>query len=832
MLIAAMLLVTSCLPTHSGTVRAQVAQRVTEACSAHRMAAPAQPSETAGPPVIVVECAPGFASARDRVLIYHRSGAAPSVEALSMPTWRDTLDTTDSIWVFESAVPGRASLIIDFRRDQTGAVATLFDDRSGAGGVPYLLRDGLPVLREQRPPTLRVTAPDGWWKRGDIINYNLDVEVDGPISASFSAEIFNASFRTDGTIDFRIRVRDTNRDGRPDWQTTRSYPALDHYSSVYRAFLIVSEIGDYPIHDYVLWPLLGIARSTAGASRAASQGFGYGVVKGYGASFPPIQVDWPGAQVVTVGEFVASHGGAHNWYIESFSPFGPNEGTYANFENPFAFYDLAGASDGYPDLAIRQEYFGPEDEYLAYGTQLPANRRASQFVRYSWDQDHDHRWDFKLDLLGRHVVEDVVRVGDVTVRTVPYRDYPTWITARRWDIASFVAAERAATWTSEGIYEQVVDNLKLRNSYLSGLTDAPPADVAHRLPVGMRGEYVIDANAQPFLYFSEIDRKVHLVGAQGGAWTLPDGELRYTNHGGPHINRWTLTRDGETVADLAFLFGQAVLSDQRGVHLKAVSLPAARFTTLPPVDGEGWSRLGRLIKEHEDETRAVDPTAMFERLPGVPVRLAGATARDFRATDTGFRFTLHAPDRDIGGSRDALWSAVVAPETVIDYRPGSGFTFRPTSPPQLRASLRIAGGDGRALAPVDLELIVTNDGTTDAKGIGFDFNASLGSQTDLIAQRSLDVPAGGSVTARLRWTPPTDGLWTIRATSETQAVVGSASATVGPAARASLASLVAAQQLGRVAVGTVLGVFLAAVGLAGWIAFLSAPGSATADRPR
>src|SRR5262249_12331485 len=149
-------------------------------------------------------------------------------------------------------------------------------------------------------------------------------------------------------------------------------------------------------------------------------------------------------------------------------PFGIDGGSYADFENPFAFYDLAGVNDGYPDLSIRQEFLGPNDTFFNRGRfDLPI-----QNIRYSWDQNHDHSWDYRLTLMGRNQLDTPTMVGPFSVETVPYDTYARWVADKNWDIAELVAGE-PGRWTSEGIYESGLNELVLRDRYVSGVAASP-----------------------------------------------------------------------------------------------------------------------------------------------------------------------------------------------------------------------------------------------------------------------------------------------------------------------------------------------------------------------
>ena len=61
---------------------------------------------------------------------------------------------------------------------------------------------------------------------------------------------------------------------------------------------------------------------------------------------------------------------------------------------------------------------------------------------------------------------------------------------------------------------------------------------------GLRGEYRFGEPKRPELYFSPIDERLHLLGADGGRFNLGHGwVLRLANLvGGPYLDSWELDR--------------------------------------------------------------------------------------------------------------------------------------------------------------------------------------------------------------------------------------------------------------------------------------------------
>lgn len=758
---------------------------------------------------LTIDCAPGFASARDRLLVFPRSQEPQTTD------WRTHLNMANALWLFDAGASGRASLIIDFHPDARGAglVADLYDDQDGDGQVAFILKDRLPAPNEGRFPTVQVRAPEGWWLRGDTVNYNLDISVNGPVQASFGSSVFLQTLRNDRTLDFELQVRDDNRDGRADYQVINAFPPLPSSSAVIRSLVMVNPKGEPPATGFLFWPHLG-ARV-------------FGVVKDYNATDPPIQVNWETGRISFIGEVVSSRGGANNWFIYSLSPFGAAS-AYANFENPFAFYDLAGAGDGYPDLAIRQEFYGPSDPFFNSGRY----DGATQLIRYSWDQDHDHTWDFKLDLIGRNPITTTVRLGALTVATVPYQEFPRWVVDNRWDIAGFVAPE-PGVWTSEGIYESPVDVLSIWRTYLTGLSTGQPDVSTPDLPVGYRAQYTTSLVGQPYLYLSPVDRKLHLLKAQRGAWRLPGGkELRYSNLGGDYINHWSVLEDGQEISALALAADQMVLADAQGVRVKQVVSQEPLLVTAPPTGREEWSRLGAALRAHRPAFAPEDLSAMFRQLSGPEVLIPRASLSKLRRTAQGFRFVLTLAE---AGPATVPWAAGLPPGTyTVSYHPAGGYTAQPHRPARLELGpLEVIADELAALRPVQVRTTLHNLGDADAEGVTVDLYAArvVGQAYPLIASAlraggsavapalgkvSLAVLGGETAEVTWLWTPRQSGDWALRAAlGESDAVSPPLQLTVAAAPSSGADVLLAAQGLATtvwIAIGLV---FLAAVALAG-----------------
>jgi len=137
--------------------------------------------------------------AEDRMTLYKQPGSVvPDVP------WQQNIAYEEETWVFDHGAQGKASLIIIFRRDGTALVAYLYDDRDQDGKVGYEIDNGRVVVTEGNYWTARVVAPDGWWIRDGVLNYNLYITVDGDVEGMFMAEAYRNRLVTDGRPDYDI----------------------------------------------------------------------------------------------------------------------------------------------------------------------------------------------------------------------------------------------------------------------------------------------------------------------------------------------------------------------------------------------------------------------------------------------------------------------------------------------------------------------------------------------------------------------------------------------------------------------------------------------------
>jgi hypothetical protein len=720
------------------------------------------------PDTVEMRCS--FATDRDTVLVFDRAGDF----AWDRP-WQEAVDFEDDVWVLDAGSDGRANAILDFHRDGQALVADIFDDQNNDGKVAYSVSAGSPVLREglastgSATPTVRVVAPEGWWVEGGRTDFNLDILVDGPVNAAFNSERFLEPLKSDGVVDFQIQVRDVNGNGTADYQWV--LPLV----GVFKSQLIVQEAGvERPMQGGIFWPYLRAADEKAKLSYP---------IQGYGKTLsPPIGIDFVQSKVVAVGEFVPSRGGDHNWFIYSLLPIEAGQVNEANFENPFAFYDLAGDADGVPELVIRNEYIGEQDLTFSEG-RFP---QPVDTIRYSWDQNNDGFWDYSFVLIGRYPITQEVALPSFSVRTVPYTEFPDWVVQKKWDAATFVANEGLNYVSTEGIYEGY--SRLLRDLYITGLVQDQALVLTNLRSVreGQRQEYNLELLAQPQLYMSPVDRKLHLFGAIEGSWNL-DGQRRmeYNDlNGDGYLDSWQFYDGNELQSSLAMLSGGLLRGDDRGgkaetgggylllaednrVQVIETAAPSALFFTFPPRNQAEWEELGTLLEQYGREFAPGDLKGMSEQFSGPSMQVIGATMRDLRLVPEGFRCVLDLePGFHLDSELPISGTSLQEPGSfLLSYQEG-GLFLRRSTPPSLSLegdAIRLAGaGDLHALETVEVNVTVANAGLEDAHAVPLTLTlAGPGDYIQTIT-RTIDlVPGEGYQAVSIPWPPPRPGRWEV-----------------------------------------------------------------------
>lgn len=695
------------------------------------------------------------------------------VDGAANMTWAERVeegaDMSDDLWLFDVANRGYYQLAVQFGRDGAQLTAAVFQDQDGDGQVAVREESGSLHVSEPGFPAVQLVALDGYWQRDGRPAEHLDLLVDDAMLATYGAERFQDLMLNDGVTDVVIRVRGP-RDGDPrsfDWRNV--YTPFSESAGFYRTTLMVREEGQEPPYAPVFpWYLLGsiygqIEHFEGGAVRTrpleGSEGRPYGIVKSYGESFAPLQVDWSIGRIAYIGEFVASRGSEHNWFTYSVNRIEPGVLTNPNFESPFAFYDLAGDDDGTPEMQVRIERNVPDDPFA-----LPQwHERTYQQIRYSWDQSNDGYWDYKVALLGQHDLDGTVAFPEFALQTVPYDELPGWVTGHTWDVATFVAAETLRYLSSEGIYEWGLGGA-FRDEFYAGVGSAPADGTFSTILEGTRGEYQLEYQAQPGLYYSPVDHRLHLLGAAGGVYSI-DEERRYrivyrNLDGDDYIDAWNAYEGDELLAQLHQLDNGLLYSAGREVLLLEAAVAREEFRTALPTTSEEWAALGGRLDEFAADLAADDLRGMVTQERAAPVVIDGATLRDVQVTESGPAFILElAPGFDAG---TFPINGLGGPgRYAVHYDTQTGqFTAAPAAPAAPTIAEVSTTPELTALESSELTIQIANDG--DESLLGADvavYAARAGGPKTLLVETQLDLAGRQTVAVQTTWSPPRAGAW-------------------------------------------------------------------------
>ena len=725
-----------------------------------------------------------FSSAgQDQITVFF-DREAPYHEGNDQECWSDYVDFIDETWLYDAGADGTANLIIRFGTVGNAVSAELYDDQDGDNVVAYEVQNGRLVIQEllpktERPATwsVRMVAPAGWWVRQNEennrrANYNLNVYVNGNIEAVFGTHQFSDLLKNDNEVDFEIQVRDIDDDGHPDYDL-RFLPQLSRLRGLggFNTHLMMNLAdNEEAIQPENFWPYIGEAQelSTNVIQQPNER------------RHPPILVDWQRSKIAAIHEMVASRAGENNCFFYSSMRPVPEAPSDLNFEAPFCFYDLAGDQDTVPELIIRNQYWVPNDPIFQLG-QFP---RPMAQVRYSWDHDNDGTLDYGIGLTGRKTIESIVPVLDYELKTVPYAEFPMWVTQERWDTAVFVAAERGY-FSNEGIYEVDLP-LDLVSEYLTGRTSIMPGaqiedfmqDLISPSTIDLRLERNLHFDQQPQLYLSPIDGQLHLLGADDGIWQLQDGgTIFYRNlDTDAYLDQWEYIDGQGNRQSLIQAASWLIQDDGAQIVLAKNPLEKSLLTFSPPRNPDEYhelrERLGASgqtnIQHTQDDVQPADFISNAELFEHDAIRLAGARMRDFRMLDSGFRFILDATTLDTADQPMLAGHELMQEEYVVSVIDGQ-LEVRPYRPADLTFAPDNAHRteEWTALQPKTITFIGANRGMEDLPTLTATLYAKDASGNELlVAQDQQPLYAEDSTNYRFTWTPPTAGKWVLSLSAE------------------------------------------------------------------
>ncbi|MBW7959759.1 MAG: hypothetical protein H3C69_09400, partial [Candidatus Promineofilum sp.] len=382
------------------------------------------------------------------------------------------------------------------------AVAEVFAVPDGQLYVPVTVNEDIPSLPDDLTPAIKIIAFDGWWVRDGLVNYNLDITIYGRIYAMWAADEWPGLIGLQDR-NAEIVVRDVNGDGLPDWDWRTMVPEFPNRGYLRTNYAERKCDSPVTIDSGVSpqWPFVAFAGD---------------FLQPTGVFRPPIAVDWLTGQIRYFSELVTVRNQNCSYSFYSLTRVLPGQLNSPNFETPFAFYDLSGNGQGYPDLIIRTGRTILDADAAGLAT------KQMQVTRYSWSNENvgDGTMDYKVEVFGFHPFKFKTPIADgkALIDAPPYELYPGWVISKLWPAVTFNSVENRAYRTSEGIYEWAPGSLG-SNFYL-GVVDQGDITAFSDITKGMRGEYRLNTDHQTELYMSPIDNRLHLKWAEHGIWRL------------------------------------------------------------------------------------------------------------------------------------------------------------------------------------------------------------------------------------------------------------------------------------------------------------------------
>ncbi len=624
--------------------------------------------------------------------------------------------------------PEQPAVIVRLSKVSVDSVATaeVFDTPPGDDHITLEFVNGFPVVPDGVHPVVTLTAPDGWWVRDGLVNYNLDITVYGPIMSMWKSggETGWSGLLERVDENARIIVRDPDGDGLPDWDWRTMTPEF-WYRGDYRTTYAEQKCSTP----------LSVQRGISPEWPFFAEDLGYGFEQDTGILRPPIVVDWDVGRVSIFSEIVTLRNQNCSYGMYSIARVLPGRQNRPNFETPFAFYDISSEGKGYPNLLLRTQRAVDDDETLFIG-----ENPETQSIRYSWrNQVGDWNWDYKVDVLGQHHYdyETPIAGGAAFIDAPPYEAFPTWVVDRDWPATSFVATEGVSYRSSEGIYEWSM--LNLARDYFFGWQKEPYLSPFEDIRAGLRGEYRIASVRPPETYFSPIDNRLHLKWAEHGIWRLDEEQIvRVGNLDNDEtIDTWSREvlpvpsahdADGgalnesikvvlpEIIEELYALNGYLIHYENSIVTLTNADYNPVLFESLPPTNHETWEAHRAQLAPYENERR--DPADLLAWLDANSsskrAEIAGASVTNMRKNADGFSFALTLEPGYRATGLDLFDLAGLASGKYLVENNGHAFVVTNLGPAQVSLDTQLLG---EVWATDAIKVNVHNYGMTGALGL-------------------------------------------------------------------------------------------------------------------
>jgi hypothetical protein len=609
------------------------------------------------------------------------------------------------------------------------------------------------ILDDLQPKVI-LRSLDGNWSMNGHPSYNLDISLYGPSYSMWGSgydptsgfQSWAAHIIPD-VLAVNIQVRDIDSDGLPDWDLRQLVPDYKYYGYIRTSYserkcdapTVVDE-GVFPAWPYVASS--GEFEQTPGQFR------------------PPIVVDWNTGKIIYFSELVTARDQNCSYTVYSLDSLESGEINSLDYETPFAFYDLSGQGVGYPNLVLRTQRFSVDDPWI------PANGDPYELIRYSWrDNIGDWLWDYKVEVMGDHpyTFQTLIAGGQYLIDAPPYEEFPAWVKQNPWPLVTFVDTEGNSYKSSEGLYDWSPGSLGL--DYYSGWTADPDLTDFQTIRDGLRGEYRISEPSLVILYFSPVDDRLHLQGAQSGLFNL-DGvqQLReYNLNGDVYIDGWVSEPISNQVSTQAAVYqglfdlgDKYLFYDASQVRIIASEVPQSQFELYPPTDPSSWAYFRHIMEQ--DAPPKKDPSDLSTWLPGLGnqlLEISHATVSQPEYAGGIYRFELDLQPGFIVSGQDLLHLSALAPGRYAVYCDGNAFTIQPFTQPQL--SLTLTSQFMSAQQPeglYQLSLAAANSGTQDGMDLQLLLNASCSPDSQPLLSKSVSVSGNDRENWSLVWQHP------------------------------------------------------------------------------
>jgi len=709
------------------------------------------------PDQTTIDCA--FATRHDRIDVYDWRG-----DMQLSAYWRDATDFNNDVWLYDIGADGTIQLIVVYKNEQGHTTAYVYDDRNGDGQVEYRRTGKTIEVLESSYWTARIDSDSNWFLPDGRVNLNIRIRLDGPVPTLDRApeEYIQDWLKQDGIYDIEFEEA-AGDDGIAQYALKRLRADSPQDWGFERSGLQVNE-GHFPtgFFERAFFPLLPIPINPKDPTYRDLRYF----------DFPPnLKVDWLKGQITSVG--LDGYPTGHGYHFNDNQYIVKGQVNDVDFESPQAYYDLADNHDPFAEMHIRFFSRPPDDRSMWSLQGMEAV--PWQSIRYDWNLFNPGtlRWDYKVGVGGNYNIDSEISFRDFSVRAVPFEQLPYWVTEREWKMTTFVAREGEGYQSSEGIYEwqtdtgddpqgnpdRAVEAREATHSYMLGVTASPPEEFFQTSYPGFRAERHFNSPSQPYLYFSPVDSKLHLLGAESGIWTIDDkSRIRYANlDGDDYLDQWQYYKNGVLVRQFYTTGAYLLYAGENEVRLRKATVPPSLFQTLPPRDHEEWLSQRQQLEDRQKDLVPGDFLAMLDQFPGQEWRLEGAFLHSFQSEGKGFRFILELEPGfqgyggpDVDQLQPGVYTVIYQDGFTIETITSSGISaaLNPVVPVQMQESTFSVAIHNRGLENLPesmLELWAT----------------SPEGDTSIVATQTITVLPQTTITPALLWAPPVAGKWTL-----------------------------------------------------------------------